>query len=52
MNEVIEAVRYDLVRILADLLIAVDKKTATAALRTANDRIEAALVAMTAERAA
>jgi hypothetical protein len=50
MSETIEAIRSDLVRIIADLLIAVDDKSATAALLSASERIDVALVAMAKER--
>lgn len=49
MNEVIEAVRYDLVQILADLLVAADEATAVVALAAAHKRIDAAFDAMEVE---
>jgi len=49
MNEQIEALRYDLIRIMADLIRAEDAVTALVALRLAAERIEVVLSGMEAQ---
>lgn len=49
MNEQIEALRYDIIRIMADLIRAEDAATALVALRLAAERIDDVLEAMEAQ---
>ncbi|MFD6443345.1 hypothetical protein ACFWDG_27100 [Peribacillus sp. NPDC060186] len=50
MSEQIEALRYDLIRIMADLIQAEEDATALAAVRLISDRIDVALDEMEARR--
>jgi len=51
MTEQIEALRYDLIRIMADLIRAEDAATALVALRLISERVEVVLSTMEAGHA-